>query len=893
MNFNVLRLASSRWVFVIAFLVLFSSVPASYSQIQINELLASTSATTQDGAPLEWLELHNAGDAALDLTGYALSDDLLIPFQWLLPSLTLQPDDYLLIYTTGLNTYSADEFHANFRLNRDGETISLTAPNGVLLDRVSFPLQERDVSYGRDPAVPAQWRYFSPPSPGQGNSNNGAMGFVEPADATLPAGRYDAPVTIQFLSPQPDAEIRYTVDGSEPTQTSQLYSAPIAINQTIVLRSRTYLDGFLPSHTSTQTYIIRDNIDRPILSLSTNPENLWDRNIGIYANATASGDAWERPVHMEYFAPMGTLLSSEDAGIRMHGGASRNRAEKKSFRLYFRSDYGPARLDAPVISDALDAKPFDKLVLRAGYNDSWIHWSPVERDLTTYVYDQLCRNLSGDMGAPYSRGDFADLYLNGEYWGFYNISERVEGDMLEPFYGTDEWIVVKDEQTAEGDPREWSSLRSFLQRANFTNDDDYQAIQQMVDLQQLTDYYILNIWVSNTDWPTKNFYAARESSENGRWRFIIWDIEWSFGAGGLMGTINANAFQNARSNNGTLGTMLDKLLRRDEYQQYFLDRLEHNIATVLSNSHVNQRFDELLERVRAFMPRESERWDPTRSLETFDSAIAAGKRFIDRRTDTVRQHIYGYLNAPTPTPMPDVPLPTPTPGGAPTATPTRIPTVPPTPTPTPTIPVTAQLGIFEGNLDIGNVEAAGQANYRQDINEYRVSGSGVDVWGVEDEFHFVYKQVEGPFVFDAQADAINHGTSDWAKVMLMARESLASDAENFAVRIRESIMEISSQWRLAQGETSFSTSSAARVPSDRHDGRIRIVRENDIFQSFYFDTAQSDWVLIDEVSVPMSASIYVGLAVTSHEDGSLAEGVYRFVNLQSDSPVMEWSLHHN
>lgn len=887
------RPLAGRLILSVSIIVLGLCLQPVTAQIQINELLASTSETAPDGTPLEWIELHNAGEAAVDLTGYALSDDLLIPFQWLLPSLTLQPDDYLLIFATGLNTYSADEYHANFRLNRDGETVSLFSPSGVLVERVSFPLQQRDVSYGRDPAVPSQWRFFTPPSPGRANSSNGSMGFAESAVATLPAGRYSAPVSLQLIPTHLDAEIRYTLDGSEPTQASLLYSGPIPINQTSVIRSRTYRDGFLPSSISTRSYVIRDSIDRPILSLSTDPDNLWDRSTGIYANATASGDAWERPVHMEYFAPMGTLLSSAEAGIRMHGGASRNRAEKKSFRLYFRSDYGPARLDAPVISDALDAKPFDKLVLRAGYNDSWIHWSPVERDLTTYVYDQLCRNLSGDMGAPYSRGDFADLYLNGEYWGFYNICERVEGDMLEPFYGTDDWIIVKDEETGAGDPRAWSSLRSFLQRANFTNDDDYQAIQQMVDLEQLTDYYILNIWVSNTDWPTKNFYAARESHENGLWKFIIWDIEWSFGAGGLMGTINANAFQNARSNNGTLGTMLNKLLRRDEYQQYFVDRFEHNISTVLSKSHVNQRFDELLARVRPFMPRESERWDPTRSLATFDSAIAAGKRFIDRRTDTVRQHIYGYLNIPTPTPTPEVQPPTPTPGGASTPTPTRNPTTPPVATPTPTIPVIAQLGMFDGHLDIGAVDADGQANYRQAENEYRVSGSGADVWGTEDEFHFVYKQVEGPFILDAQADAINHGTSDWAKVMLMARGSLAADAANFAVRIRESIMEVSSQWRLAPGETSFSTAGNARISSDRHDGRIRIVRENDVFQSYFFDTAQSDWIQIDEVSIPMNSTVYVGLAVTSHEDGSLAEGVYRFVNLQSSSPVVEWSLHKN
>ncbi len=858
------------------------------AQIQINELMASTNQETPEGVSLEWVELHNVGESAVDLTGYALSDDLLMPFQWLLPSITLQPDEYLLVYATGLNQYNVGEFHTNFRLNRDGETLSVFAPTGVLVDRVSFPLQQRDVSYGRDPATPTQWRYYSPPSPGQPNAANGSMGFASPVDASVPAGRYDSAVSVQLLSNQQDADIHYTLDGSEPDQSSDLFTNNLRVNKTTVVRSRAYADGFLPSPVSTDTYIIRDSIDRPILSLSTHPDNLWDRQTGIYANATASGVAWERPVHMEYFEPSGSLISSEDCGIRMHGGASRNRAEKKSFRLYFRSDYGPGRLDAPVIPDASDALPYDKLVLRAGYNDSWIHWSPVERDLTTYSYDQLCRNLSGDMGAPYSRGDFADLYLNGEYWGIYNICERVEGDMFVPFYGAEDWIVVKDEQTVEGDGRAWSNLRSFITRANFTNENDYQTIQQMVDLEQLTDYYLLNIWVSNTDWPTKNFYAAREAHEGGKWKFIIWDIEWSFGAGGLMGNISANAFANVRNNSGTLGSMLNKLLRNEEYKQYFVDRLEYNLARVLREEHVNKRFDELLAKVRPFMPRESERWDRTRNLDTFDSAIAAGKNFISRRTAIVRDHIYGWLRVATPTPTPRVQPPTPTPGGAPTATPTLR---PPTPTPTPTFPPSTELGLFEGNRDIGVVDADGQTIYRPGIGEYRVSGSGADVWGTVDEFHFAYKPVEGPFVIDAQVDAINHGANTWAKVMLMARETLEPDAANFAVRIRESNMEASSQWRIAPGATSFSTPNANRIASNFHDGRLRIVRENDLFQSFYFDTTLSDWVMIDEVTVDMKPRIFVGLAVTSHEDGSLAEGIYRFVNLQSNSPVIDWSVH--
>ncbi|MBZ0257650.1 lamin tail domain-containing protein, partial [bacterium] len=291
---------SSVYKYALIFgLCFFIAVPVGNAQIQINELLTSTDQTTPDGTPLEWIELRNAGDAAVDLTGYSLSDELLIPYKWLLPSVTLQPNAFLLIYTTGLNQYGQDEYHANFRLDKDGETISLTAPNGVLEDRVSYPDQKTDVSYGRDPSTSSLWRFLSPPTPGQTNSSNGYLGFAKSDASSVTAGRYDNPVTVQLIPYHQEAEIRYTLDGTEPDESSALYNAPISMNQTSLIRSRTFREGYLPSKITTRTYIIRENINRPIISLTTDPDNLWDRRTGIYANATASGDAWERPVHIE------------------------------------------------------------------------------------------------------------------------------------------------------------------------------------------------------------------------------------------------------------------------------------------------------------------------------------------------------------------------------------------------------------------------------------------------------------------------------------------------------------------------------------------------------------------------------------------------------------------
>lgn len=881
--FRFMRGAMAACVFA----CIFAAMPAM-AQVRINEFIASTNQSDVDGEPLEWLELHNAGSEAVDLGGYALSDDPLAPFKWPLPAITLQTDAYLRIWTSGRNQYAPGAYHANFRLSLDGETVTLASGADGIIERIAYPPQRIDVSYGRDPEHPEQWLYYADPTPEAPNSSEGFAGFAPAPRFVQAPGLYSGALSVSIMNDDADAVVRFTKDGSEPDESSPVYQNPVSVNETTVLRARAFKTGYLPGSNVSASYIIRSSIDRPILSIATDSDNLWDSRTGIYANATRTGRDWERPVSMEYFAPGGTQLSAVGAGLRMHGGASRQRADKKSFRLYFRSEYGPGRLHAPVIPDAENnIESYDKLVLRAGYNDSWIHWDQIERDLATYVYDQLCRNLSGDMGHPYSRGDFLELYLNGEYWGFYNVSERIEPDLLAAFHGGVEWDVVKDEETVDGDSRAWSEFRSFITRADFRSPDDYAELQRRVDLQQMTDYFILNIWVQNTDWPNKNFYAAKPGNAIGPWRFLMWDVEWSFGAGAPRGQVAINVFQHARSSSGTLADLFDKALRNEEYQRYFIERLEHNLATVLSEPHLLMRFQELLDLVRPFMPREADRWNNNKSLSDWEWAADQGRDFIRNRTQHVRSHVYRALGEPTPTPTPEgPPRPTATPGPMlPTATPA--PTPPPAATATP-LPPNAELGIFAANGDIGPVAAAGSSAYLAASNLYVVEGSGADVWGSEDEFQFLYKQVTGDFSLEARVRAENEGSSDWAKAMIMARDTLDAGSVNFAARIRESIVQASSQWRPEPDSTSFSTSNDSRVDANRHDGRLRIEREGDRFRSLYFDVIAEDWFVMDEVELSMNETIFVGFAVTSHDDGAFARAFYENVTLVEESSIGAW-----
>ncbi len=854
----------------------------------VNEFLAVTDNTDRDGTPLEWIEIFNAGKETVILGDYALTDDPQSPRKWVLPSIGLESGQLFIVWATGYDRYVSGKFHTNFRLDGDGEYLAIVQSDGSVVDSLTFPEQRQDVSFGRNPNDRSEWFYFANPTPGETNATQGILAGLSPPSFIPPGGFYSNQVKVSLSTRNEDWDIYYTLDGSPPTQTSKLYQTPLNLSKSTSIRARVFRDGAALSDEAIQTTIIETAQPLPIVSFVTDPPNLWNSRTGIYANATSSGFSWERPVSMEYISRAGLRRFGVNAGLRIHGGASRKRSEKKSFRVYFRREYGPGKLHESIIPST-NVDEFDSFILRAGYNDSWVHWDAIERQVAVYVSDQLGRNIQRDMGFIAPHGDYVDLYLNGDYWGIYNLCERIDGDYLESYYGYDDWDIINDDELKEGDRTSWNAMKNFVNRSNFTQSEPYQTIQTMIDLEQVTAYHILNIWVQNHDWPHHNWYAVRERRDDGKWKFICWDIEDSFGSGASRGQYNLNTFNQAKNNN-PIGNLFAALTRNPEYKIYFVQQLEHYLGTALSEEHLLNRLEEQLDLIRDAIPNEALRWNRNKSIDDWEKAAEMARTFINNRTEYVRRYVYRGLKIATPTPTPNPAFtPTPTPNPAFTPTPT------PTPTSTPNDVVVnpdGELGIFEGHDDIGTVDATGSASFDPVTGDYTVVGSGADIWGNTDEFHFLYTELDGSFTVEAEIDASTTGGSNWAKALLMARDTLDHQAKNYAARIRESDAQASSQWRLGFGQTSSSTPGSLRIDRHLFDGRLRLVREGDEFSTYYFSTADNAWTYLDGQEVDLDDPIYVGLAVTSHEDGSYAEGIFTNVILKkAQTGTANWYLY--
>ena len=432
-------------------------------------------------------------------------------------------------------------------------------------------------------------RYFQTPTPGYTN-RGGVLGFAPQVGISQPRGFYDAPFQVTMHDDENgdrDFEIRYTTDGSLPAaDTGTIYTGPIDIQTTATLRAAAFRDDFAPGPVTTQTYIFLEDVIQqerrpegfpaswngesayyemdpdvaesasyrdtiindlqtlPSISIVMDVDDLFGSE-GIYTNANSKGDYWERPTSAELIYPGSREGFQIDCGIQIQGGYSRGEP-KRSFRLMFKQAYGPAKLDYPLFPDS-EVTSFDTIVLRGNYNYTW-HASEGGFGSTIgkadYLRDEFSRKTQLALGQPSSHGTFAHLYLNGLYWGVYNICERPDASFSSSYLGggKDEWDVItggtrgtNTTQVKDGNKAAWNEMMQIARSGSFSDPDRYAQIQEYVDLDNLIDYMLTIYYTGNRDAPTViggggtpwNFYSSRRRLEGEGIHFYTWDSEWT------------------------------------------------------------------------------------------------------------------------------------------------------------------------------------------------------------------------------------------------------------------------------------------------------------------------------------------------------------------------------
>ena len=308
-------------------------------------------------------------------------------------------------------------------------------------------------------------------------------------------------------------------------------------------------------------------------------------------NTSKRGRAWERPVSVEYFLPMGLRFFRSMPVFGFRAATTYAIATiptvacpsaNTSFRLYFRGDYGASELTYPLIPRS-PATAYKQIVLRAGMND---HSNP-------FVVDELVRRLSGDMGQVSSQRMQVALYINGAYKGYYNPTERIDEDFLDTWQGGQGAydIIAQFGEVREGNTVEWNRLKQALNR-DLSIPSNYQAATEQIDIDAFIDYLLLNIYVGTRDWPHNNWRAARERVEGAKWRFYVWDAEWSFFN---QGAVNRNTLRNELAVNQDIARFYQALSKNGDFRTRFADRVHQHMFGdgALTDANILQRFEEL------------------------------------------------------------------------------------------------------------------------------------------------------------------------------------------------------------------------------------------------------------------------------------------------------------
>ena len=515
----------------------------------------------------------------------------------------------------------------------------------------AYPDQRTHISFGVPGEVASEYGYFTEPTPGAAN-NAALAGLVEDTKFSVGRGFFTEPFPVEITTATEGAAIRYTTDGSTPTEENgNEYTGPITVDKTTTLRAAAFFDGLVQTNTDTQSYFFTSDVvlqDRdstldagfpsrwgsqspdygldapaefpriagdtdmsleearaaieqsltaiPSLSIVMNIDDMFGSQ-GIYSNPTNSGKRWERPTSIEYIHPDGSDGFQIDAGIRIQGGAFRNwgLTRKKSFRLLFKTQYGPSKLEYPLFgADAVDE--FDTLTLRMEANDGW-QWSGASGQ-PQYARDEFLRRVQLAMGQPASHGTATHVYINGVYWGLYNMVERPDKSFGASYFDSDpyDWDGINSGSAinSEGDRfrssrtrRAWSDLTRKTREVDRADTEEERTalfmelqglnpdgtenpeLETLLDVENMIDYLIVNYYGDNSDWPHKNYYVGRENSPDSTgFKFFMWDAEWS-----LFLRSNVNSVSKINDGQG-VGRPGQDLRESLEYRMLFADRVQ-------------------------------------------------------------------------------------------------------------------------------------------------------------------------------------------------------------------------------------------------------------------------------------------------------------------------------
>ena len=591
-----------------------------------------------DGENVLSIQVHNISSSSSDLS--------LIPFLSAFYSGEttdgISPPDILAFENSSL--------HTNFKISSAGESLTLFDSSGNQVDQLDVIGLTTDKSIGRS-VQDGSLVYFQTPSPGTENSSEEFTGITLSEIVFSHNGGEFNGQSISLSGASQGEQIRYTLNATVPNSQSALYSSAISIDGNTVVRAKVFQDDYIPSRTASRTFITSNTHALPIVTLVTEPDTLFDEQQGIYVYGPEENyeDAlpffganfwqdWERDIHFSFYEPSGELGIAMDAGIKIFGAWSRAN-NQRSLSIFARSRYGFGKLEYPLFPE-LDYDSFESIVLRNAGND----W------MASNMRDVMATSLMDGSDLETQAYRPAVVYLNGEYWGFYNIREKVNEHFLDDKIDVDKSeinLLVANGEVSEGSNDSYNELIGFVRDNSLMVQSNFDYVANQIDIDNLIPYLVAQIYFDNWDWPGNNMKFWNSPST--KWRWILYDTDFAFGAWDDV-AYNKDTLSFALEENGPgwpnppwSNLLFRKLMENSQFRHQFINQFADEFNGRFKAASVTQHINAIANSMEPEMERHFQRWGEEKTADVWRSAVADLRYFSNNRLSPLKGHIRNYF----------------------------------------------------------------------------------------------------------------------------------------------------------------------------------------------------------------------------------------------------------
>lgn len=598
--------------------------------VVINEVMASNESFLADanGNYYDWIELKNNTDQDINLKGYSLGKGSEQETKSVFSDYVLSAHGFAVIFADAEVDVDGTSNYVPFSISASGETLYLCDVACIEPQFFETGFLGKNASSGLNEN--GERVFFEKPTPGETNSTVYVKRYSAPVEFSLNGGVISSGQLL-MLTAEEGTEIYFTLDGSLPTSSDILYVNPIVLDSSKTVRAIAIADGQLPSIVTTHTYIVDVEHDLPIIALSTEPGHLFGIE-GIYSNPFQDIEA---PVHVEFYEKDGLLALSFDAGFEIFGGYSQNDPQK-SFAFHLRKEYGTEEINYPLF-DGNEVTSFKHFLLRTSGQDTYM----------TQIKDAFIHQVVKDViDIEVMDTRPCVVYINGEYWGLYNIREKVNENYLASHHGVDPNqvdILVWNGFAMAGSDEAYKTLVEYVATHDMRNQEYYEYVTSQIDMDNFIDYLIVQSYFGNTDSGNIKFWRDQNG---GKWRWILYDMDWAL----FMTTYKWNNISQIFSPYGMgcddwIDTTLHvNLMKNDHFQEVFIKRYALYTSTYFNPERLLPIYDAMIAEIESEIPRQLERWPKPVTSLAWEDYVAITRQIIIEKPEIEKINLQFFFS---------------------------------------------------------------------------------------------------------------------------------------------------------------------------------------------------------------------------------------------------------